>query len=257
MAARACRSSDEAPGRRDGAAVATYAAVLDGVHLWLDVDGPVSVRDADSNAVTALGDAPLRPVRRSPGRRTTCWPARPPSRLAVARGRRSPGPRWRPDGATQWEVVRRDDGRLRLDPPHRRRDRRAGRRRRPRRPGAPADPASRRRRAGLPPAAARHRRPGPAPRCPRPPTTVCSRRSIGGRRPAGRLLRRAPARGRHRGGVGADPAPRPTTSPTPTTPCCSPSCASLAPSDQRPRARLRWNPDGLLALRSIDPDEAG
>jgi hypothetical protein len=23
----------------------------------------------------------------------------------------------------------------------------------------------------------------------------------------------------------------------------------------RPRARLRWNPDGLLALRSIDPDE--
>ena len=25
----------------------------------------------------------------------------------------------------------------------------------------------------------------------------------------------------------------------------------------QPRARLRWNPDGLLALRSIDPDEAG
>ena len=24
----------------------------------------------------------------------------------------------------------------------------------------------------------------------------------------------------------------------------------------RPRARLRWNPDGLLALRSIGPDEA-
>ena len=23
----------------------------------------------------------------------------------------------------------------------------------------------------------------------------------------------------------------------------------------QPRARLRWNPDGLLALRSIDPDE--
>ena len=32
--------------RRGGAAVATYAAVLDGVHLWLDVEGPVSVRDA-------------------------------------------------------------------------------------------------------------------------------------------------------------------------------------------------------------------
>jgi hypothetical protein len=31
--------------------------------------------------------------------------------------------------------------------------------------------------------------------------------------------------------------------------------AELGPD--RPRARLRWNPDGLLALRSIDPDEAG
>jgi hypothetical protein len=29
--------------------------------------------------------------------------------------------------------------------------------------------------------------------------------------------------------------------------------AELGPN--RPRARLRWNPDGLLALRSIDPDE--
>jgi hypothetical protein len=29
--------------------------------------------------------------------------------------------------------------------------------------------------------------------------------------------------------------------------------AELAP--EHPRARLRWNPDGLLALRSIDPDE--
>ena len=29
------------------------------------------------------------------------------------------------------------------------------------------------------------------------------------------------------------------------------------PSAPAAAARLRWNPDGLLALRSIDPDEAG
>ena len=37
-----------------------------------------------------------------------------------------------------------------------------------------------------------------------------------------------------------------------------PNHAVLLPElhvDDRPRARLRWNPDGLLALRSIDPDE--
>ena len=28
------------------------------------------------------------------------------------------------------------------------------------------------------------------------------------------------------------------------------------PAREEARARLRWNPDGLLALRSIDPDEA-
>jgi hypothetical protein len=28
------------------------------------------------------------------------------------------------------------------------------------------------------------------------------------------------------------------------------------PARDQARARLRWNPDGLLALRSIDPDEA-
>ena len=37
-----------------------------------------------------------------------------------------------------------------------------------------------------------------------------------------------------------------------------PNRAVLLPElrvDDRPRARLRWNPDGLLALRSIGPDE--
>jgi hypothetical protein len=38
-----------------------------------------------------------------------------------------------------------------------------------------------------------------------------------------------------------------------------PNHAVLLPElhvDDHPRARLRWNPDGLLALRSLDPDEA-
>ncbi len=35
-----------------------------------------------------------------------------------------------------------------------------------------------------------------------------------------------------------------------------PELYGAGPSDRGPRARLRWNPDGLLALRSIDPDES-
>ena len=29
------------------------------------------------------------------------------------------------------------------------------------------------------------------------------------------------------------------------------------PLPDQPRARFRWNPDGLLAVRCLDPDEAG
>lgn len=99
-------------GRRDGAAAATYAAVLDGVHLWLDHDGPVSVRDADSNAVVELGEQPCDLTGltgstydvlagKAAVRLTT--PPRPPARTPLA-----------PNGTTRWEVVRVDDGRLRL-----------------------------------------------------------------------------------------------------------------------------------------------
>jgi hypothetical protein len=103
------------PRRRDGAAVATYAAVLDGAHLWLDVEPavPVSLRDTASGAVTALDGHPYdlggltgtaydvlagkAPVE------LTAPPPHPMTRVPLA-----------PDGTTQWEVVRRDDGRLQL-----------------------------------------------------------------------------------------------------------------------------------------------
>jgi hypothetical protein len=99
--------------RREGAAVASYAAVLDGVHLWLDVAGPVSVRAVEGGAVTVLGDHPYdlsgltgtayellagkAPVT------MTGAPELPLTKTPVA-----------PDGTTQWLVQRDDDGRLRL-----------------------------------------------------------------------------------------------------------------------------------------------
>ncbi len=100
-------------GRRDGAAAATYAAVLDGVHLWLDLDGPVSVRDASSKAVTELGEQPCDlaglvgstydVLAGKAAVRLAAPPQRPPARTPLA-----------PDGTTRWEVVRLDDGRLQL-----------------------------------------------------------------------------------------------------------------------------------------------
>ena len=48
--------------RRRGGAVATYAAVLDGAHLWLEVEGDqdstVAVRETGTRQVTGLGPAP-------------------------------------------------------------------------------------------------------------------------------------------------------------------------------------------------------
>jgi hypothetical protein len=100
-------------GRRDGTAAATYAAVLDGVHLWLDLDGPVSVRDADSKAVTELGEQPCDlsglagstydVLAGKAAVRLAAPPQPPPARTPLA-----------PDGTTRWEVVRLDDGRLQL-----------------------------------------------------------------------------------------------------------------------------------------------
>jgi hypothetical protein len=100
-------------GRRNGAATATYAAVLDGVHLWLDLDGPVSVRDTDSKAVIELGEPPHDLAGLSGSTydvlagkvavRLAAPPEPLPTRTPLA-----------PDGTTLWEVVRLDDGRLQL-----------------------------------------------------------------------------------------------------------------------------------------------
>ncbi|HRK47945.1 MAG TPA: hypothetical protein PK324_20100 [Nocardioides sp.] len=100
--------------RREGAAVdATYAAVLDGAHLWLDVEGPVSVRDVDTGEVTDLGAEPY-----DLGALTGSTYDVLAGQAGVELADRSADPLTRtplaPDGVTRWEVVRRDDGRLQL-----------------------------------------------------------------------------------------------------------------------------------------------
>ena len=100
--------------RREEKAVATYAAVLDGVHLWLDLDGPVSVRDADSQTVIELGEQPFDlagltgstyDVMAGQAAVRLATPPQPPPARATPLA---------PDGTTRWEVVRLDDGRLQL-----------------------------------------------------------------------------------------------------------------------------------------------
>ncbi|MDX6371221.1 MAG: hypothetical protein QOD98_209 [Nocardioidaceae bacterium] len=101
-------------GRRDGAAVtATYAAVLDGVHLWLDVDGPVAVREADAKAVTELGDHPYD-LGGLTGSAYDVLVGKHPVSLAAPPEQPLTKTPLAPDGTTQWEVVRLDDGRLQL-----------------------------------------------------------------------------------------------------------------------------------------------
>lgn len=232
-----------------GAAVATYAAVLDGVHLWLDVDGPVAVREVGGKAVTGLGEHPHdlgaltgstydvlaggEPVT------LTALPERPLARTPLA-----------PDGRTRWEVLRTDDGRLRLA----------------RRTVAAT--------AGLEAVDVRgdrlHLRL-------RPPGEVRPGCHLLLLDTEDRLLATLPATA-HEGLVetlvGIDDLPagwfgmmRPALGTEDDwvrvrrvgNDLADPHHAVLLPEladDQgRPRARLRWNPDGLLALRSIGPDE--
>ncbi len=104
-------------GRRGGAAVATYAAVLDGAHLWLDVDdaaGPVSLRDTETKAVTELGDQPYD-LTGLTGSSYDVLSGKAQVELASELDRAVARTPVAPDGVTQWEVVRLDDGRLRLD----------------------------------------------------------------------------------------------------------------------------------------------
>ena len=99
--------------RREGVAVATYAAVLDGVHLWLDVDGPISVRDTGSGAATELVDHPFD-LSGLTGSTYDVLAGTAPVRLAEAPARPLARTPLAPDGVTQWEVTRLDDGRVQL-----------------------------------------------------------------------------------------------------------------------------------------------
>jgi hypothetical protein len=100
-------------GRRDDGAVATYAAVLDGAHLWLDADGPVSVREAGGKAVTELGRHPYD-LSALTGTAYDVLVGKAPVRLAQPPGQDLARTPLAPDGVTQWQVERLDDGQLRL-----------------------------------------------------------------------------------------------------------------------------------------------
>jgi len=100
-------------GRRDSGSVARYAAVLDGAHLWLDVDGPVSLRDADGTAVTGLGEHPYD-LTDLTGTSYDVLAAGTPVRLAEPPHQDLTRTPLAPDGITQWTVERLDDGSLRL-----------------------------------------------------------------------------------------------------------------------------------------------
>jgi hypothetical protein len=103
-------------GRRDSAAVAGYAAVLDGAHLWLDAEaapGPIALRDADGSAVIELGEHPYDLTGLS-GTSYDVLAGGAPVRLAQPPHRDLTRIPLAPDGVTQWAVERLDDGRLRL-----------------------------------------------------------------------------------------------------------------------------------------------
>jgi hypothetical protein len=241
-------------GRRDEAAVATYAAVLDGAHLWLDVDGPVSVREADGRGVTELGEHPydLTPLT---GTAYSVLAGKAPVRLAGAPVQDLTRTPLAPDGVTQWQVDTLDDGLLRLT----------------RRAVAPT--------AELEAVDVRGDR------------VHLQIRPVDGVEPGCHLLlldtgdqvlATVPATA-HDGLVetllGVDDLPAgyfgvlrlavgADTSwvriRRRANDLADPNHATLLPElfenvselgTDRPRARLRWNPDGLLALRSIDPDE--
>jgi hypothetical protein len=89
--------------RRESGAVATYAAVLDGIHLWLDVEGPVAVRD-ESGTVTALGPAPCDLSGLTASSYDVLAGTSPLS-LEPVQGSALKRTPLSPDGLTQWEVI--------------------------------------------------------------------------------------------------------------------------------------------------------
>lgn len=248
-------------GRRGPAAPATYAAILDGVHLWLDVDGPVTVRDADSGAVTDLGDQPCD-LGGLMGTTYDVLAGKAEVRLDRPPGRPLARTPLAPDGVTQWEPVRLDDGRLRLT-------------RREVTPTAELDAVDvRADRVHL-----RIRHPaGVQPGChlllldtddvvlatlPATAHEGLLETLVGvDDLPAGYfgVLRVAVGteaewlRVRRRANDLLDPN-RAVLLPELTAADPSDPDAEPEPVSDQPRVRLRWNPDGLLALRSIDPAE--
>ena len=243
-------------GRRDAAALATYAAVLDGVHLWLDVDGPVSVRDSETGAVTGLGEHP-HDLSGLSGSTYDLLAGKAAVRLAHPPGRPLARTPLAPDGVTQWELVRLDDGRLQLS-------------RRSVTPTAELDAVDvRDDRVHL-----RIRHPaGVQPGCHLLLLDTDDQ-----------VLETLPATA-HEGLletlVGVDDLPpgyfgvlriavgtesewlrvrrRANDLVDPNHAVLLPELTDVDPASElvpdQPRARLRWNPDGLLALRSIDPAE--
>jgi hypothetical protein len=234
--------------------VATYAALLDGAHLWLDLDGPVSVRDTETGAVTELGDHP-HDLTVLTGRSGTTYDVLvggaqaelasdlelPLSRTPLA-----------PDGVTQWELVRRDDGRLQLT------------------------------RRTLPSTAVLdaidvrgdrvHLRIAP----PDGIEPGCHLLLLDADDQVLSTLPVTAHEGLLEALVGVDDLPagyfgmlRPVVGTDAVSvrvrrranDLADPNHAVLLPElyavPDQPRARFRWNPDGLLALRSIDPDEEG
>ena len=246
-------------GRREGGAAATYAAVLDGIHLWLDVEARVSARDADSGGVVELGEHP-HDLSGLAGRIGTAYDVLAdgaPVRLASAPAPDLTKTPLAPDGITQWSVERLDDGALRLTR---------------REVAATAELEAvdlRGERLHL-----RIRPPGEV----RPGSHLLLLDTDD------QLLATLPATA-HEGLletlVGVDDLPAGYFGVLrlavgkeaawlrirrAANDLADPHHAVLLPElhedagalgAARPRARLRWNPDGVLALRSLDPDEAG
>jgi hypothetical protein len=99
--------------RREQGAVATYAAVLDGVHLWLDVAGTVAVREG--RTTTELGPAPcdLTPLASPDGDATyDVLVDGAPVSLEPRAGSPLTRTPLSPDGRTQWQVEPGDPLRL-------------------------------------------------------------------------------------------------------------------------------------------------
>jgi hypothetical protein len=233
--------------------------VLDGAHLWLDVDGPVSVRDADGSAVTELDEHPYD-LTGLTGTSYDVLAGTAPVRLAEPPHRDLARTPLAPDGVSRWEVERLDDGRLRLT------------RREVDATAVLEAVGVRGDRMHLRIRLADRVEPGshvllldtddqvlatvPATAQEGVLETLLGVDDL----PAGYF-------GVLRLGVGTEASwvrvrRRDNDLADPNHAVLLPELFADASSEEelgsdRPRARLRWNPDGLLALRSIDPDEAG